>query len=545
MKGFLMKTSRPNILFAFADDWGRYASCYGNPGGNDLSSLIQTPNIDRIAHEGVRFANAHVPAPSCTPCRSSVLSGRYFWQTRLGAILSGAVFDNNIPTFPLLLRDSGYDIGFTYKVWGPGVALDDTYAGRENCYAERGTDFNNFSFHATDNMNAGMNREEAKKPLYDEVRGNFTDFLDSRTSAAGSPADLNPFCYWWGPTNTHRKWQKGSGKALWDIEPDNLKGKMPAFFPDVPEVREDVADYLGECLAYDRGLGILLNELEKRGELDNTLVVVSGDHGIPGFPRAKCNLYDIGSEVALLARLPGTIPAGRVVDNLVNIMSLAPSFLEIGGCDRPEGMIAESLMPLLTSSEEGLLEGTDNFVVTGRERHVAHARQWNLPYPTRAIRTAEYTYIRNFKPDRWPMGDPKGMNDLNAPSLPWEVLQEETYAAYPDFDSSPTKAWMVHHRSEEEHTPNFLLGFDKRPEEELFHNTEDPDQMKNLARNPVYDEIKKDLSNRLMQVLTDQKDPRAVEEECRFEHSPYTDLKVNGKEYEETPAMSRLRLEQS
>jgi N-sulfoglucosamine sulfohydrolase len=118
---------------------------------------------------------------------------------------------------------------------------------------------------------------------------------------------------------------------LWDIDPDSLKGKMPAFFPDVHEVREDVADYLGECMAYDRGLGVLIEELEKRGELDNTLVVVSGDHGIPGFPRAKCNLYDIGSEVTLAARLPGTIPAGRVIENMVNIMSLAPTFLEMGG----------------------------------------------------------------------------------------------------------------------------------------------------------------------------------------------------------------------
>jgi N-sulfoglucosamine sulfohydrolase len=539
MKGFPMKTSRPNILFAFADDYGRYASCYkGLPGANSLCEFVDTPHIDRIAQEGVLFANAHVPAPSCTPCRSSVLSGRYFWQTRLGAILAGAVFDDTIPTYPLLLRDYGYDIGFTYKVWGPGVALDDTYAGKRDRYVRQGTDFNNFSFFAWENMNRGDDCETAKKPLYEEVRGNFVDFLNARQEG-------KPFCYWWGPTNTHRKWQKGSGKRLWDIDPDSLKGKMPAFFPDVHEVREDVADYLGECMAYDRGLGVLIEELEKRGELDNTLVVASGDHGIPGFPRAKCNLYDIGSEVTLAARLPGTIPAGRVIENMVNIMSLAPTFLEMGGCDRPEGMVAESLVPLLTTSDEGLIQGKDNFVVTGRERHVGHARQWNLPYPTRAIRTPEYTYIRNFKPDRWPMGDPKGMDDLTAPPIAWEALQEDTYAAYPDFDSSPTKAWMVHHRAEEEQRENYRLGFDKRPQEELFHNTKDPDQMNNLANDPTCDRIRKELEDTLFRVLRKQNDPRVVEEECRFEHSPYTDLKLNGEAYKESIAISKLRLEQS
>lgn len=536
-----MKDKRPNILFAFADDYGRYASCYrGLENAGSLCSFVETPNIDRISREGVTFCNAHVPAPSCTPCRSSLLSGRYFWQTRLGAILAGAVFDKDIPTWPLELEKSGYHVGFTYKVWGPGVAIDDSYAGRKNCYTPAGHDFNQFSFRASDNREAGMDGEEAKKPLYDEVRGNFRSFLEAREK---SDPDA-PFAYWWGPTNTHRKWQKGSGKKLWGIDPDKLEGHMPAFFPDVHDVREDVADYLGECQAYDSGLGVLLEELEAMGELDNTLVVVSGDHGIPGFPRAKCNLYSIGSEVILTARLPGRIPAGRTVTDMVNIFSLAPSFLEAGRCDRPEGMVAPSLWPLMTGEEESLSE-EDNWVVTGRERHVAHARQWNLPYPTRSIRTKEYTYIRNFKPRRWPMGDPKGMDDPDAPPIPWDDLQENAYAAYADLDASPTKAWMVHHRGEEEHRENYRLGFDKRPEDELFHNTSDPDQMVNLAEDPAYASVREELRARLMNVLKEQNDPRAVEEECRFEHSPYTDLKMNGADYEETLATSLIRLSQS
>ena len=107
-------------------------------------------------------------------------------------------------------------------------------------------------------------------------------------------ANDKPFLYFWGPSNTHRSWERGSGKALWGLEPDGLKGRLPAFLPDVHDVREDVCDYLGECQAVDGGLGVLLEELEAIGELDNTLLIVSGDHGIPGIPRAKCRACTTG-----------------------------------------------------------------------------------------------------------------------------------------------------------------------------------------------------------------------------------------------------------
>ena len=109
---------RPNIVFAFADDWGRYASAYRPfEGESSINGLIDTPHFDRIASEGTLFLNANVPAPSCTPCRSSILTGRYFWQTGMGAILSGARWDETIPTYPLILEKAGYHIGYTYKVW--------------------------------------------------------------------------------------------------------------------------------------------------------------------------------------------------------------------------------------------------------------------------------------------------------------------------------------------------------------------------------------------------------------------------------------------
>ena len=121
---------RPNILFAFADDWGQYASAYARLKPGTPSDLVSTPNFDRIAKEGVLFTRAFVNAPSCTPCRSSLLSGQYFWRTGRGAILQGAIWDSSIPSFPLILKDRGYHIGFTYKVWSPGTPADAPYGGQ-------------------------------------------------------------------------------------------------------------------------------------------------------------------------------------------------------------------------------------------------------------------------------------------------------------------------------------------------------------------------------------------------------------------------------
>ncbi|MFW5802984.1 MAG: sulfatase [Verrucomicrobiota bacterium] len=511
------QAKRPNIVFAFGDDWGRYARAYAAvEGENSLSTHIDTPNFDRVAAEGVLFTNAFVTSPSCTPCRSSVLSGRYFWECGLGAILQGAVWDESIPTYPLLLEQAGYHIGYTYKVWGPGRPRNAPYGGERTQHQTRNW-MACFSQTATSLIDECGGVEEAKRRVYEEVHESFDQFLEARP-------DDSPFCYWWGPTNTHRKWQQGSGKNLWGLNPDDLEGKLPAFLPDVPEVREDVCDYLGECMALDAGLGIILDKLERIGELDNTLVIVSGDHGIPGMPRGKCNLYDHGTEVPLAARWPGRIPANRVVDDFVNIMDLAPTFLEAAGETPPECMSARSLMPVLTSDKSGTVDPARNFVVTGRERHVASAREGNLPYPQRSIRTSEYLYIINFEPNRWPMGDPQGLDDPATAPPSYEDLREDTHVAYPDLDASPTKAWMVHHRAEETVAPLYELGFGKRPSEELYDLQNDPDLMRNIVEDPACAAVRDELRERLMRELRKHDDPRVVQSPCPFENPPFTNL---------------------
>ena len=147
--------SRPNILFAIADDWGLHAGAYG-------TRWVSTPAFDRVAREGIVFKHAFVNAPSCTPCRSSLLSGRYFFNANRGAILSGAVWDSSIPSYPLMLRDAGYHIGKSYKVWSPGTPADAPFGGQAHAYEKAGRAPNNFSEEVTARVGRGMKLAAAR-----------------------------------------------------------------------------------------------------------------------------------------------------------------------------------------------------------------------------------------------------------------------------------------------------------------------------------------------------------------------------------------------
>lgn len=509
--GALTAAERPNILFLFADDWGRYASLFAEvEGAGSINDVVRTPNFDKIARKGVLFRNAHVNAPSCTPCRSSLLSGQYFWRTGRGAILRGAVWDETIPAYPLLLKDAGYHIGKTYKVWSPGTPADAPYGRQEHAYQKAGGKFNQFSQNVTRMVAEGRDLQAAKEQLYDEVRGNFRDFLAAREAN-------KPFCYWFGPTNVHRTWVKGSGKKLWGIDPDTLKGRMPPYLPDVPEVREDLADYFGEIAAWDHAIGLLIEAVEKAGELDNTLIVISGDHGAPGFPHGKCNLYGFGTGVCLSVTGPG-VQGGRVVDDFVNLTDLAPTFLEAAGLPVPEVMTGRSLWPVLKSDKQGLVDPQRTWVVTGRERHVESARADFTPYPQRALRTAEHVLIVNFRPDRWPMGDPYGLDSSSPPTA--EEITETTRVTHPDEDAGPTKAWLVGVRHSAEWEKHYQWVYGKRPKYELYDLRQDPHETKNVADDPAYAAVKADLEKRLMAELSRTGDPRLIDDGKFFETAP-------------------------
>jgi uncharacterized sulfatase len=505
---------RLNILFVFADDWGRYASAYAAIDGQpSLNDVIKTPNVDRVAREGMLFRHAFVNAPSCTPCRSSLLSGRFFFNTGRGAILSGAVWDSTIPTFPLMLRDAGYHIGKSYKVWSPGTPADAPFGEQRYAYEKSGRMPNNFSEETEKLLADGLSVWAAHEKILDQVRGNFDSFLADRKAG-------HPWLYFFGTTTTHRTWIKGSGKKHWGLEPDALRGKMPAFLPDVPEVREDVADYLGESQAVDACLGALLQRLEASGELERTVIVVSGDHGMPGVPAGKCNVYDHGTRVALAIRWPGG-KGGRVIDDFITLPDLAPTFMEIGGVTPLAGLYGRSILPLLQSGKSGQIDATRTFIIAGRERHVDRARQGNLPYPMRALRTADFLYIHNFAPERWPMGAPGDLTDTETPD--GLALETNTFITFADMDASPTKAWLIAHRSDPQWKPLYEHAFGKRAEEEFFDLRKDSDQMNNVATDPAYAAKKEQYAARLQKILTEAGDPRVTGDGGTFDRAPFTD----------------------
>ena len=498
----------PNILFCFADDWGRYASIYRDaerPGFNDV---IETPVLDRIGREGVVFQNAFVNAPSCTPSRAAVTTGMYFHQCGSNAFLrcnwQGAPNPyDELPGWPALLHEEGYAVGHTGKTTGkrgPGQGV----------FNQAGLRMSQFSQTVSDADDA----EAAKQQIYSEVRENFQTFLAER-------AQGQPFAYWLGPTNCHRRWVKGSGRELWGIDLDDLEGRLPPFLPDVPEVREDIADYLGEVLAWDAMVGVLVEELERMGELDDTLIVLSGDHGFPGMPRGKCNLYDFGVHVPLLVRWGARVPAGRYVDDFVNLMDLAPTFLEAAGMDVPGHIQARSLLPLLDSENEGRIDPGRDHVVVGRERHVWDAQDEWLPYPSRAIRTDDFLYIRNFAPDRWPMGVERAAALSEGPAA--DALESNTMVGFNDWDASPTKAWLVMNQREPDVQPFFDIAVARRPGEELYDLRVDPDQMENVAGDANYQDQRRRLERRLMGVLTETGDPRIVGDGETFDLAPYVE----------------------
>lgn len=451
--------NRPNILFILADDqsW-LHTSANGAKG-------LSTPALDRLAREGVRFTNSFSAAPSCTPSRTAILSGRHVWQTGEAGQLYGAM-PKELPLYTQILKKGGYWVGFTGKGWGPGdwraLGLDRNPCGRQ---------FNQ------------INRSPAAPPGLDQrdSAANFEAFLKERPSG-------DPFCFWFGSTEPHRVYDPGcgvrAGKKLEDVE-------LPPFLPDTPEVRSDILDYYTEIEWFDAQVAKFLKILEEQGELDNTVIVATSDNGMP-FPRAKANLYDWGTHMPLAIRWGGKIKGGRTVDDMVSHVDFAPTFLELAGMKAPEGMAGKSLVPLLYSHQSGTIDAAREHAVTGMERHVV-ARPNYAGYPMRALRNRQYLYIRNFAPDEWPTGG--------------DFLSSNK-TTHGDIDGGPSKDSLLLPATRVKFRREVDLCVAKRPAEELYDVAADPGQVNNLAGNGLHAALKLDMSRRLDEYLRAKGDPR-------------------------------------
>jgi arylsulfatase A-like enzyme len=450
---------RPNVLLAIADDWGwPHAGAYGDP-------VVKTPAFDRLAREGVLFEHAYVSSPSCTPSRAAILTGQWHWRLEESANLWSTLRAEH-PVYPDLLEAEGYFAGREGKGWGPG------------------------------RVEVGGRTRNPAGPRYESFR----EFLAARP-------DRRPFCYWFGSSDPHRPYDTGSG-ARSGMRLDEIR--LFPHFPDSPDVRSDVADYYWEVQRFDREVGETIALLEESGELDRTVVVMTGDHGMP-FPRCKSNLYDCGARVPLVIRGPD-VARGRVVEAFVSLTDLAPTLLEVGGVAPPSVMTGRSLRPLLRGDDEDPGEtAARDHVLAGKERHVPAQEKPDMGgTPMRSIRTHAFLYIRNFRPDRWPAGTPHHQR------------ASIEGAWFGDCDNGPTKSYMVENEDKDaRHRTLYDLSFAKRPAEELYDLRSDPDQLRNVAADPAYAEIKEELQTRLMAELRATGDPRVVGGAERLEAYPY------------------------
>ncbi len=483
LAGSLAGAEPPNILFCISDD-----QSFAHTGANG-DPVIKTPAFDRVAREGIRFTLAFCDAPTCGPSRSAILTGQHIWRLEEAGNIHSTL-PAKFATYTEALQKAGYFIGHTGKGWSPGR---DGPGGRtENAAGPRYSKHQYGLGELKDvPQPAGMTRIAYSH--------NFADFL-SRRPVGG------PFCFWLGSSEPHR----GYAEGLWRAKGrDPAKVVVPPIFPDHPIVRSDILDYCHEIEHFDRNVGEAIALLEKIGQLENTIVVVTSDHGMP-FPRAKASLYDAGTHVPLAIRWPAGINSpGRVYNGLVNLSDVAPTFLQAAKLTPPAMMTAHSLMDVFASPKAELRSSA----YTAMERHDG-CRKGGKGYPCRAIRTADFLYIKNYEPDRWPAGNPD--RRVCARNIP-----------FGEVDSSPTKQLLMDNADKAEFRPFYELAFGKRPAEELFDLAKDPGQLVNLASDAVYSEIRKRQAEALQKHLVATKDPRALGLDAPWDYYPYYGRRSN------------------
>ncbi len=468
------ESPRPNILFAIADDWS-----YGHAGAYGCG-WTSTPAFDRVAREGILFTRAYTPNAKCAPSRACILTGRNSWQLEEAAN-HVCYFPPKFVSYPEALAAAGYFVGYTGKGWGPGIANDASGKRR----AITGQAFQKQK--ATPPTNGISNNDYA---------ANFGDFLDA------APKDT-PWCFWYGTTEPHRGYEYGSGvkkagKKIADIE------RVPAFWPDNETVRNDMLDYAVEVEHFDTHLSRILKRLEESGQLDNTLVVVTSDHGMP-FPRGKGQAYDYSNHIPLAILWPKRVKQpGRTVSDYVSFIDLAPTFVEAAGVQwddtKMQPSSGRSLFDLIESEKSGQVNPQRDHVLIGKERHdVGRPHDWG--YPIRGIVKDDMLYIRNYETSRWPGGNPE--------------------TGYLNCDGGPTKTLVLKSRIDENTKRYWDLSFGKRPSEELYNIKADPDCMNNLADDDAHAKLKAALETQMIAELKAQDDPRMYGKGDYFDKIPY------------------------
>lgn len=444
--------AKPNILFILSDDHSApYLGCYG-------AKILQTPHLDAFAAEGIRFTQAFTVAPQCVPSRAGYLTGRSAVAARMTRFNS--TLPRDVITLPEVLRsEAGYYTGICRR-----------------------------SFHL-DGPGQGRMGEKTKAVYEAQKLMSFderVDFLDRNSPRAETKAKVNeffgqvpagkPWFLWVNFNDPHHPWD---AKAI--AEPyDPAKIDVPAFLPDLPGVRSDLARHLGEIARMDEEFQWVLDIVKERGFAENTLVIFAGDNGM-AFPHGKGSLYDPGLNVPLLMRWPGQIKAGGVSSTLVSGEDIAPTCLAAAGVAAPKAMTGRSLLPLLRGEEYVARQ----FIFA--ERGVHGSATFNMQTKSngydlsRCVRSSRYKLIYN--------------------CTPW--------MEYSPVDSAGDPGWraMVAAHAEGKLPAEFARAyFSKvRPPYELYDLEKDPAELANLAGTPAVEAIETELRQALLEkMLIDQ-----------------------------------------
>jgi len=458
--------ARPNLLVFISDDesWLE-RGIYG-------WNRVPTPHFDRVARAGALFTRGYASAPSCAPARAALLTGRNFWELEQGAFIQ-AWIPAKFPCLPDLLEQAGYHAGFTGKGWGPGVLgapSDRTRNPAGKAYSAR--------------------RRPAPGPGMSVVdyAGNLEAFLDARPEG-------RPFWFWVGVTEPHSPWAEDNHRRLaaeTGLTPEQLP--VPGFLPDTPGLRRTRANMMQEMRQADDDLGRVLAVLERRGELENTLVIVTADNGT-GMARAKTNVHDWGIHVPLAIAWPRGMPGGRVIDDFVNFIDLGPTMLEAAGVSIPREMTGRSLVSVLASGRSGRVDPARGSTVAGLEWH---GEEPELSLAARTIREERYQYIVNYSATPRLRLDPRERRpDSDYASSAAAVDELALIARHPEH---PLVRGFTH------------LYVAPRPPEELYDTQEDPWQLRNLAADPALAVVKARLRAQLEDYQRRTRDPRITGE---------------------------------
>lgn len=396
---------RPNILWISTEDMSPHLGCYGD-------KLAQTPNIDWLSAQGIRFTNVFTTAAISAPCRAGIITGMY--QTSIGC---------------MHMRTTSYRRSADNPVEFTAVPPHYVKAFTEYMRAS--------GYYCTNNSKTDY--QFAKDP----VPASIWDECSTRAHYRNRPDKSQPFFAVFNYTGTHesQNWKTDN------VMTDPSKIKVPPYYPDTEIIRRNLAKMYDNIARLDSVVGVLLRDLEKEGELENTIIFFWGDHG-DGLPRAKRWLYDSGLNIPLIIKFPDGYKAGTVDKRLISSIDFGPTVLSLAGIPVPAHMQG---IPFLGKQ-------------TGPERKYVYAARDRVDESydmIRSVRTKKYLYIRNYYPNEpFPIWIPY----LSSMPIWKEMLRLDAEGKL----TGPQKAWMAY----------------SRPPEELYDVKADPFQIKNLAEDP-------------------------------------------------------------